>query len=67
LTQNILFSYFGKERCELTDKVIDKGLETITSAVPQWRELINISFLSSDMQKKYNDLLNARLSILKLF
>lgn len=66
LTQNILINYFGKERCELTDKVIDKVLETITSAVSQWRELINISFLSPDMIKKYNDLLNSRLSILNL-
>lgn len=66
LTQNILINYFGKERCELTDKIIDKVLETITSAVPQWRELINISFLSSAMKKKYNDLLNSRLSILNL-
>ena len=66
LTQNILINYFGKERCELTDKVIDKVLETITSAVPHWKEVINISFLSPDMIKKYNDLLNSRLSILNL-
>ena len=66
LTKNILINYFGKERCELTDKVIDKVLGKITSAVPQWRELINISFLSPDMIKKYNDLLNSRLSILNL-
>src|SRR4030043_1888151 len=31
LTRNILIDYFGKERCELTNKVIDNVLETITS------------------------------------
>jgi len=66
LTQNILISYFGKERCELTDKVIDNVLETVNSAVPKWRELIDISFLNPDMKKKYLDLLNSRLSILNL-
>lgn len=34
LTKNILIDYFGKEKCELTGIVIDKVLETITSAVP---------------------------------
>ena len=66
LTRSILINYFGKERCDLTDKVIDRVLESITSAVQGWRELINISFLSPDMKKKYNDLLNARLRILNL-
>jgi serine/threonine-protein kinase HipA len=66
LTRNILINYFGKEKCELTDKVIDKVLETIKSAVPQWRNLIDTSFLNIDMKNKYHDLLNARLSILEL-
>jgi serine/threonine-protein kinase HipA len=64
LTRNILIDYFGKERCELTNKVMDNVLETITSAIPFWIDLINISFLSSDMKKKYIELLNTRLSIL---
>ncbi len=66
LTRNILINYFGKERCDLTEKVIDRVLESITSSVPGWRELINISFLSPDMKINYNDLLNARLRILNL-
>jgi len=60
----MLISYFGKERCELTDKVIDNVLEAVYSAVPKWRELIDISFLNPDMKKKYLDLLNSRLNIL---
>ncbi|MDO9579328.1 MAG: HipA domain-containing protein [Bacteroidales bacterium] len=66
LTRNILVDYFGRERCELTSKSIDKILDTIASSVPKWKELIDISFLSSDMKRKYNNLLSTRLSILKL-
>jgi serine/threonine-protein kinase HipA len=66
LTRNILVDYFGKERCELTAKSIEKVLETISSAVPKWRELINISFLSKAMKDKYLDLLDTRLKILKI-
>jgi serine/threonine-protein kinase HipA len=66
LTRNILVDYFGKERCELTAKSIEKVLETIFSAVPKWRELINISFLSKAMKDKYLDLLDTRLKILKI-
>jgi serine/threonine-protein kinase HipA len=66
LTKNLLIDYFGKERCELTDKTIDKVLEAISSSVPEWNKLIDSSFLSSEMKTKYHDLLNLRLDILKL-
>jgi serine/threonine-protein kinase HipA len=65
LTRNIIIDYFGKERCELTTKSIDNVLETITSSISDWRQLIDKSFLSSEMKTKYHDLLNTRLSILK--
>jgi serine/threonine-protein kinase HipA len=64
LTRNQLINYFGKERCELTDKSIEKVLEAISSSVPRWNELINISFLSQEMRDKYNTLLETRLNIL---
>jgi serine/threonine-protein kinase HipA len=66
LTQNILINYFGKERCELTAKSIENVLESISSSILEWNKLIDLSFLSSEMKTKYHDLLNARLSILKL-
>jgi len=66
LTRNLLVDYFGMERCELTSKSIEKVLETIASSVPKWKELIDISFLSKEMKGKYHDLLDARLSILKI-
>ncbi|HBC76996.1 MAG TPA: type II toxin-antitoxin system HipA family toxin [Bacteroidales bacterium] len=66
LTRNILVDYFGMQRCELTTKSIDKVLETISLSVPKWKELIDISFLSRGMKEKYLDLLDIRLSILKI-
>jgi serine/threonine-protein kinase HipA len=66
LTQNILIYYFGKDRCELTSKSIENVLESISSSIEEWNKLIDSSFLSSEMKTKYHDLLNARLSILKL-
>lgn len=66
LTRNILVDYFGKERCELNLKSIDKVLETISIAVPKWKELIDISFLSNDMKEKYHMLLGTRLAILRI-
>ena len=66
LTQNILINYFGKERCELTDKSIENVLESISASVPEWIKLIDLSFLSSEMKTKYRDLLNVRLNILNV-
>jgi serine/threonine-protein kinase HipA len=66
LDQNILVNYFGKERCELTAKSIENVLESISSSISEWNKLIDLSFLSSGMKTKYHDLLNVRLSILKL-
>jgi serine/threonine-protein kinase HipA len=66
LTRNILVDYFGVERCGLTEKSVDKVLETITLAIPKWKTLIDISFLSKNMKIKYLDLLDERLTTLKI-
>ena len=66
LTRNQLINYFGKEICELTDKSIDKVLETISLSVPKWKQLIINSFLSKEMQEKYQALLETRLNILDI-
>lgn len=66
LTRNQLINYFGKEICDLTDKSIDRVLETISSSVPKWKELINKSFLSQEMKEKYQTLLETRLFILAI-
>jgi len=66
LTRNILVNYFGIERCELTEKSIEKVLETISLAIPKWKTLIDISFLAKEMKVKYLDLLDGRLTTLKI-
>jgi serine/threonine-protein kinase HipA len=66
LTRDLLINYFGKERCELTDKSIDKVLETISMSIPKWKELIDISFLSKEMKVKYLSLLDTRLDVLDI-
>ena len=66
LTRNILVNYFGIEKCELTEKSIEKVLETISLALPKWKTLIDISFLSKEMKGKYLDLLDGRLTTLEI-
>ncbi|HOW09278.1 MAG TPA: HipA domain-containing protein [Bacteroidales bacterium] len=66
LTYNMLVKYYGLEMCELTTKSVDKVLETISSAIPKWKSLINSSFLSQGMKVKYLELLEMRLNNLKI-
>jgi len=64
LDRDILVNYFGKERCKLTDKIIERNLEIIQTELPSWFNLIDISFLSDEMKEKYRDLLQKRINIL---
>lgn len=64
INRDILVNYFGKERCNLTDKIIERILETIQTELPSWFSLIDISFLSKEMKDKYGDLLQKRINIL---
>ena len=66
LNRNLLINYFGKERCSLTDKIIEKTLNTIKMALPSWFGLIDISFLSNEMKEKYRVLLRNRINVLGL-
>lgn len=64
LSRNLLINYFGKERCSLTDKTIEKTMASIRIALPSWFELIEISFLSVDMREKYRTLLQKRIDLM---
>ena len=66
LTYYMLVNYYGLNRCELTTKSVDKVLETISSAIPKWKSLINSSFLSKVMKDKYLELLDVRLNNLNI-
>lgn len=67
LNRNILFNYFGKERCNLTDKIIERIIKRIQTELPRWFKLIDISFLSREMKDKYKNLLQKRIDILELY
>jgi serine/threonine-protein kinase HipA len=64
LNRDILINYFGKERCGLNDKIIDKILKTIYLAIPAWFEWIDNSFLTNEMKEKYKFLLEKRTKVL---
>ena len=64
LNRNILVDYFGKDRCGLTDKVVERTFDSVQKAIPSWFDLIEISFLSEEMRDKYQNLLQRRLDIL---
>jgi serine/threonine-protein kinase HipA len=66
LTRNDLVNYFGRERCDLTAKSMEKVLETIAWSVPSWFKWIGISFLSMEMKEKYLRLLESRLEVLRI-
>jgi serine/threonine-protein kinase HipA len=64
LSGKILIDYFGQERLGLNRHVADSVLEDINNAIRNWRDLLNVCFLSDDLKEKYSDLLNARIRLM---
>jgi serine/threonine-protein kinase HipA len=60
LNQNVLIEYWGKERLKINNQVIDQALNSIAQKFERWTELINKSFLSKEMKKKYFILIDER-------
>ena len=60
LTRQDLLKYFGKARLDLTKKSINKVRSDFEKAVPEWKRLVTMSFLSRSMQKNYVETLNER-------
>ena len=52
--------YYAKERLQLNEKTIAVILGEMHKALPKWKELIAISFLSDDMKEKYLNMLESR-------
>ena len=67
LTSDLLIRYYGQDRLKLSLKTIEQVLLDIKNAVPLWKNLLEICFLSADLKKKYVMLLDKRLKILGLF
>lgn len=66
LTRKMWIDYFGREKSELNQKTIDQVLEDFEQAIPPWKKLIQISFLSSKMKELYEELIDLRCEVLKL-
>ena len=52
--------YYGKERLQLNEKIIATILNQMQDAIPKWKELLEISFLSDQMKEKYFNLLEVK-------
>jgi len=66
LNYHILVNYFGKERCGITDIIIENTLGNIQKSLNSWFEMIEISFMSDEMKDKYKTFLQRRIKILGL-
>lgn len=56
-----LIDYYAKERLGLNDKTIAKIISDMNKKLPDFKQLIEISFLSDIMKEKYLKLLNERI------
>lgn len=66
LRRKDFIDYFAVERLKLNQVVISSVLHEIQQSIPKWIELIQSSFLSQSMRKKYIELLNSRIDRLEL-
>lgn len=66
LSRRDFIDYFGKEKLHLTDKVISNCLKAFETALPEWKDLLEKSFLSDEMKTLYSELLHSRCAVLKL-
>jgi len=62
--RDIFFSYFGKERLGLNDKVLGNIEEELRQAFPEWERLVAISFLSDGKKEAYMQVLEQRKQVL---
>lgn len=66
LTRELIFDYYGKEKMELNEKILETEALNVINNKERAIALIGRSFLSMEMQLKYLDLFNERISTLKL-
>jgi serine/threonine-protein kinase HipA len=63
LKRKDLVDYFGYQRCGLTEKVIESNLQSLRQAIPEWKNLLDICFLTNELKEKYYSLLEKRIRI----
>ncbi len=66
LTRKDWIDYFGRDKLQLTGKVVDDCLQRFKTSVPKWHDLITISFMSDSMKTLYSELLQQRCAVLEL-
>ncbi len=66
LKKNDFLRYFAIERLGLNQAIISEAIQQIEQAFPHWKKLIEVSFLSESMRKKYINLLDERYQRLEL-
>lgn len=59
------FFEFGKN-LNITEKVIQYTIESVTGHFPQWQQKIQNSFLSSELKEQFQELIKNRLDIIKI-
>lgn len=52
--------YFGLEKLKLSLKSIEAQLFEFREVIPQWKSLLEKSFLSDEMKEEYNQLIDIR-------
>ena len=55
--------YYAKDRLQLNEKTVTTILVQMHNAIPKWKELLEISFLSEEMKNKYFELLKYKLNL----
>ena len=66
LSRRLIFTFLGRELCELSETSMEKVIHSIRVSIPQWNEAIGRSFLSMEMKKKYREILDERCTRLEL-
>ena len=66
LTRRMLVQYFGIERLALESRVVSDHLERFAHDLKQWFALIELSFLSAELQFKYKEVVTSRAQVLDL-
>jgi serine/threonine-protein kinase HipA len=60
ITGNDLFAYYAGERLQINDRILGEVVERFQGAARTWRELVDNSFLSTEMKVSYVKVLEER-------
>ena len=66
LRKDDLVDYFAKRRLGLTQKLVDQTFQRIAQTYPQWLDLIQKSFLSTELKNNYLELLRLRYHLMQI-